>query len=193
MKIAIALAIALLATPALAQTPKPRPALTGNIFRDIKTGVENQEAQTVTDIETALQKFGDFIGTDMTGAADLAISIPGLQDGNGQICFDAMSNASKVFQTNPIPKASSDMPPIGIAMIMERLRLLAMTVNNVCNIPACTQIFADATGALAAAAPLKTPIPSLHDLCSNIPNIAVAKPTRVLQTSPISATPINPQ
>lgn len=138
----------------------------------------------------ALQQLSDFISGDVANASDLAISIPDLLDGNGQICLDEMKKASIVFQANPVPTITDKQ---GIASALERIRLLAMEANRICQNPSCTQVFADASGALAQLAPLKMPaVPNLHDICSLIPTVAVAKPTRSLPNptaSPVSATP----
>lgn len=151
-------------------------------------GIGNTIAPTGPAIsaKNALQAFADFVNGDFSSAADLAITNPDLLDGNGQQCFDAMVSAGKVFQANPIPK---DGETIGLANIVERLRLLAMTANKVCNLPSCTQVFADASGALATIAPIKTAVPNFHDLCSYVPNIAISKPTRTLTTPPPTPSP----
>ena len=166
--------------PASAQTARQFDPI-GQIKKDIASKtIEGLQNQTNSSSD-ALQQFADFITGDISGAADLAISIPDTLDGNAQICFDAMASAGKVFKANPIP-AAADVKQ-GLVTAFERLRLLAMTANRVCQMSSCTQIFADASGALAALAPVKMPIPNVHDICSLIPNVAVAKPTRTLDAS----------
>jgi hypothetical protein len=121
----------------------------------------------------------------MTSAADLAISIPGTIDGNGQQCFDAMAAAGKVFTANPLPTDTSQ----GVASAVERLRLLAMTVNKVCQLPSCTQVFADASGALSRLTLIKSPVPNLHDLCASVPTGALAAATRTLPSPTPTVSP----
>lgn len=135
----------------------------------------------------ALQQLQDFISGDVANAADLAISIPDMLDGNGQICLDEMKKASTIFQTYPVPSVTDKQ---GLASALERIRLLAMTANRICQNPACTQVFADASGALAQLAPIKMPaVPNVHDICSLIPTVAVAKPTRTLPAPAPSPAP----
>lgn len=181
-----------LASPVAAQTQRrttdPFQQLNDKVRSDLDKANSKVASDLSSDATSALQKFADFITGDMTGAADLAISIPDTLDGNGQVCFDAMTSAGKIFQANPIPKDTT----IGIANVVERLRLLAMTVNKVCQLPACTQVFADATGQLSAIAPIKTPIPNLHDLCASVPTVAKANPTRSLTSTAPASTPGSP-
>jgi hypothetical protein len=152
----------------------------------------NVGQQISSDISNALNQFAEFVGADTTNAANLAISIPDTLDGNGQICWDAMTNASKVFQQNPVPTPDI-ATTLGVASTIERIRLLAMTANNVCQNTACTQVVADASGALSAAIPLKAPLPNLHDICSMIPTVAKAPPSRTLATTaPASAAGATP-
>jgi hypothetical protein len=160
----------------------PLRALNDKIKQDI-AGKVIQDVQNQTGPSSnALQQFADFITGDVANAADLAISIPDTLDGNGQICFDAMKGAGKIFQENPMP-TGADVKQ-GLASAFERIRLLSMTARKICDMSACTQMSADANGALSALAPIKIPIPNLHDICNFIPNIAVAAPTRTLPATP---------
>lgn len=191
----LAIAASLIQSGAAEAQPLPKPRLTGNIVNDIEAAKNkvNQDivSGAISEVQSksnpannALQQLADFIAGDLSNASDLAISIPDTLDGNGQICLDAMKSASIVFQANPVPSVTDKQ---GLASALERIRLLAMTANKVCANPSCTQVFADASGALAQLAPLKMPaVPNLHDICSLIPTVALAKPTRTL---PVAATP----
>jgi hypothetical protein len=174
---------------AQAQTKRdPIQQFNDNVKSDIAGKViENVQSKFDPATNNALKELADFISGDISGAADLAISIPDTLDGNGQVCFDAMASAGKIFQENPIPSQVDTKQ--GVVSALERIRLLAMTANRICQLPACTQIFADATGALAQLAPIKMPIPDLHQICSLIPTVAVGKPTRTLPMPTPSPTP----
>lgn len=156
----------------------PLRSLNDKIKQDITTRAITSIQDQTNPASNALQELADFISGDVANAADLAISIPDMLDGNGQICLDEMKKASTVFQANPVPSMTDKQ---GLASALERIRLLAMTANRICQLPACTQVFADASGALAQLAPLKMPaVPNVHDICSLIPTVAVATPTRKL-------------
>ena len=158
----------------------PIRALNDKIKQDVAGKVISDIQDRSNPASNALQELADFISGDVANAADLAISIPDMLDGNGQICLDEMKKASTIFQANPVPGVTDKQ---GLASALERIRLLAMTANRICQLPACTQVFADASGALAQLAPVKMPmVPNVHDICSLIPTVAVAKPTRTLAT-----------
>ena len=170
----------------------PLRALNDRIKQDVAGKVISDIQDKTNPASNALQELADFISGDVANAADLAISIPDMLDGNGQVCLDEMKKASTVFQANPVPSVTEKQ---GLASALERIRLLAMTANRICQLPACTQVFADASGALAQLAPLKMPaVPNVHDICALIPTVAVAKPTRTLPTAAASpaATPATP-
>ena len=154
----------------------------------LKNTATNIGQNVANDLSSALKDFGDFMASDMKNAGDLAITIPSALDGNGQQCWDMMADASKVFQANPVPNADI-AATLGVASTVERIRLLAITANNVCQNTACTQVIADANGALAAALPIKSAVPDLHALCSMIPNVARGTPTRTLTSQAPSPTP----
>jgi len=164
----------------------PLRILNDRIKQDVAGKVISDIQDKTNPASNALQELADFISGDVANAADLAISIPDMLDGNGQICLDEMKKASTVFQSNPVPSVTDKQ---GLASALERIRLLAMTANRICQLPACTQVFADASGALAQLAPLKMPaVPNVHDICSLIPTVAVAKPTRTLPAAATSVT-----
>src|ERR1700724_2569691 len=68
----------------------------------------------------------------------------------------------------------------------ESLRLLGIATNNLCSNVHCTQVFADFTAMAQAASPVPLAIPSLHDLCTKVPQIAVVDPV------PVPAAPAAP-
>lgn len=45
-----------------------------------------------------------------------------------------------------------------------------------CASSACTQVFTDVTKVISAAAPLKSPIPSITQICGSIPSITMVAP-----------------
>lgn len=184
--IAATLALGLLCPgAAYAQTPRSRPPLTGNIPADIKNAVSPQsEAATANSVEAFLAKpfqdLADFIGDDSAAAIALSTAVPELQDGHGQQCWIATKQFGEVVKAHPVPltlKAQTDL---------EALRLLAMAANNLCANPHCTQVFADLGNAVQTLAPLNAsiPIPSLHDLCAKVPQVAVVPPIPVPATPP---------
>lgn len=175
------IALVLLTTPAFAQTstptPKPRP-ITGNVVEDFKNATGQNNAPVAkalggnNDIAKWLAKpfndLADFINSDALAAAQLAVAIPELQDGNGQKCWLAMGQFTAVLKAHPIPLTLKAMDDL------EALRLAAMAANNVCQNSACTQVFADLSNGIQKVAPIGIPIPSLNSLCSNVPVVTVA-------------------
>ena len=161
----------------------------GKIARDIAAAAVKKQAATATapaeDLMAAIAKpfqdLADFIASDESTAATLATQIPGLQDTNGRACWTKMQDAGAVFKAHPVPvtfKAMTDF---------EALRLLQMTANNLCAYTACTIVFSDASN-LATAVAAKVggamassfSIPSLTQLCSQIPQIAPMLPAAAL-------------
>lgn len=177
--------IVLHSAPAFAQLPKVRP-LTGNIERDFGKGATTLDTKADSALVNALAKpFQDlaaFLSSDAATAIALSTQIPALQDGHGQQCWIAMSTAGDVFKAHPVPLTLHAMTDV------EALRLLAMTANNLCVNVHCTQVFADLGTMAQAASPMPLPIPSLHDLCSKIPQIAQVAPA----TPPATAVPAAP-
>jgi hypothetical protein len=145
-----------------------------------------QATNATQGILTALAKpFADFqaaFGDDTAGAAALAVAIPGLQDGNGQACWMAMEKTAAVFKAHPMPVAQSEpgslLPvTVPLATDLEAVRLLAMSFNQLCANPACTQVFSDVTNMVSAAGgPIAQQLPSLSSICSRIAQIPVAPP-----------------
>lgn len=190
MKIATALVLAMIASPAAAQI-KLKP-LTGNIGNDlgITTAKPGSLAVTATldsiaaTLAKPFQDIATFIGSDATMAIALATAVPELQDGHGQQCWMAMKSFGDIIQAHPVPLT------FHVINDYETLRLLGMATNNLCSNVHCTQVFADATAMAQAASPMPLAIPSLHDLCTKVPQIAVVAPLPVPTPSPIpSPTP----
>jgi hypothetical protein len=119
------------------------------------------------------QDIANFIGADAIGAISLATAIPELQDGHGQQCWMAMKQFGDVIKAHPVPIT------FHVIQDYETLRLLGMATNNLCSNVHCTQVFADATAMAQAASPMPLAIPSLHDLCTKVPQIAVVAPVTV--------------
>jgi hypothetical protein len=167
--------------PASAQLPKLRP-LTGNIINDLGSGVTDKSAAALDSLGTALAKpFNDianFIGADADGAVALATAIPNLQDGHGQQCWIAMQSFGAIIKAHPVPIT------FHVINDYESLRLLGIATNNLCSNVHCTQVFADFTAMAQAASPMPLALPSLHDLCTKVPQIAVVPPIPVAASTP---------
>lgn len=147
---------------------------TGHPVADIENALNPTAPNSVADKAlTALAKpFQDivnFIGADLDGAVTLSIATD-IKDGHGQQCWIALRSFSKIFKAHPLPltlKAATDF---------ESLRLLGIATNQLCTNVHCTQVFADASAMAQAASPVPLVIPSLHDLCTKVPQIAVVDP-----------------
>lgn len=135
------------------------------------------------------QDLANFIGDDIDGAITLSTQIPEIQDGHGQQCLMALKTFGTIFKAHPKPLT------FHLASDLEALRLFQISANNLCGNPHCTQVFADLATTIQTAAPVNfsIPIPSLHDLCSKVPQIAVvpAAPAAVTPPPPAPA-PANP-
>lgn len=183
-----------LANPALAQGR--RLPLTGNIPADIANAASKKAvdsgSQAVTSAFTALAKpfldIAQFIGDDADAAIALSTVVPEVQDGHGQQCWMAMASFGRIVKAHPVPVT------LRVMTDFEALRLLAISANNLCANVHCTQVFADGTAMAQAASPIPLVIPSLHDLCTKVPQIAVVPPAAVSApavTAPV--TPVTPQ
>jgi hypothetical protein len=174
------LCLALASFSAHAQTTKPVKSLIelngpcnplGDTRPQCQQGGPGGVAASAADnVLAALAKpLANFIGEDADGAIALSTAIPALQDGHGQQCWMATKQFADVIKAHPVPltlKVSTDL---------EALRLLMMASNNLCSNVHCTQVFGDLATGIAQLTPLNTsiPIPSLHDLCAKIPQVAV--------------------
>lgn len=133
--------------------------------------------------QTLAKPFTDianFIGVDAEGAISLSTQISTLQDGHGQQCWISMKQFGDVIHAHPIPIT------FHVIQDYETLRLLGMATNNLCSNVHCTQVFSDATSMAQAASPVPLNLPSLHDLCTKVPQIAVVPP--IPYTPPDAAT-----
>jgi hypothetical protein len=176
------LCLALASLPAHAQTKKPPLAVTGNPIEDIKTDIANAatptagpsptEQKVLAALAKPFQDLANFIGEDADGAIALSTAIPALQDGHGQQCWMATKQFAEVIKAHPVPLT------LKISTDLEALRLLIMASNNLCANVHCTQVFGDLATGIQQLAPLNAsiPIPSLHDLCAKIPQVAVVPP-----------------
>jgi hypothetical protein len=183
-KLAVAILIAIfLPGLAYAQTPRARPALTGNPIDDIKnaTGggaaanspVLGGSSSPLDALLKPLRDLADFIGADIDGAIALSTQIDNLKDGHGQQCLLALKDFGNVIKAHPAPLT------LKLATDLEALRLQQMAVNRLCNNVHCTQVFGDFTIAVTALSPVPLPVPSLHDLCGKVPQIAIVDPVAV--------------
>ena len=190
--IRIAALAAVLALPTIADAQQ-RQILTGNPARDLAaaraaaTGSPTSVAADSNVMAALAKPFQDlaaFIKSDAQGAITLSTQISALQDGHGQQCWIAMSTAGDVFNAHPVPltlKAMTDL---------EALRLLEVATNNLCSNVHCTQVFADLSALAQAVSPIPLAIPTLHDLCGKIPQVALVAPvTYTPPTTPAPATP----
>jgi hypothetical protein len=173
------IAVCFLAGPNPASTqglPKLRP-LTGNLQNDFGSVATDKSAAALDNIATVLAKpfkdIADFIGSDADGAVTLATVIPNIQDGHGQQCWIEMQSFGAIIKAHPVPIT------FHVVQDYETLRLLGIATNRLCTNVHCTQVFADFTAMAMAASPVPLPIPSLHDLCTKVPQIAVVDPIKV--------------
>jgi hypothetical protein len=163
--------------PASAQgLPKLRP-LTGNLINDLGGGATDKSAAALDSIATVLAKpfqdLANFIGADADGGVALATAIPNIQDGHGQQCWIEMQSFGAIIKAHPIPIT------FHVIQDYETLRLLGIATNRLCTNVHCTQVFSDFTAMAQAASPMPLAIPSLHDLCTKVPQIAVVDPIKV--------------
>jgi len=166
--------------------PSPAQAqkLTGKPIEDIQRAIAgpDKSAAALESLATALAKpfkdIADFIGSDATAAIAQSTVLPNLQDGHGQQCWVAMKDFGEIIKEHPVPIT------FHVINDYETLRLLGMATNNLCNNVHCTQVFADFTSMAQAASPMPLAIPSLHDLCTKVPQIAVVAPIKLPDAPP---------
>lgn len=167
---------------AQAQAPRPRPIDQFNQKLKDDFSPAGKSTAALDNIAAILAKpFQDmatFIGADADAAVALSTAIPALQDGHGQQCWMAMKSFGDIIKAHPVPIT------FHVINDYETLRLLGIATNNLCSNVHCTQVFADATAMAQAASPMPLAIPSLHDLCTKVPQIAVVPPVSVPAPSP---------
>lgn len=150
------------------------------IVGDIAGRAADRGSSALDSIGAALAKpfkdLADFIGSDADGAVSLATAIPSLQDGHGQQCWIEMQSFGAIVKQHPVPITFHVMQDY------ETLRLLGIATNRLCTNVHCTQVFADFTAMAQAASPMPLAIPSLHDLCTKVPQIAVVPPVAITPT-----------
>ena len=186
MKRILILALAtLLAGPSFAQTrTKDILGIPGGVIHNpipsAATSAGLGESNVMTALAKPFQDLATFISSDAQGAIVLSTQISALQDGHGQQCWIAMTSAGDVFKAHPVPLTLKVMTDL------ESLRLLEMAANNLCSNVHCTQVFADLSALAQAISPLPLAIPTLHDLCGKIPQVAMVAPvTYTAPTTPV--------
>lgn len=175
---------------ASAQIKVKLPQVTGNFAADAKAnlgigapataGKQSTLDAALAALAKPFQDIAAFIGEDADQAVALSTAIPEIQDGHGQQCWMAMTSFGSVIKAHPVPITFHVMNDY------ETLRLLAIATNRLCSNVHCTQVFADASAMAQAASPIPLVIPTLHDLCTKVPQIAVVAP------APAPATPAAP-
>jgi hypothetical protein len=156
----------------------------------IAGGTADKPAAALDSIATVLarpfQDIANFIGADADGAVTLSTAVPNIQDGHGQQCWIAMQSFGAIIKEHPVPIT------FHVINDYESLRLLGIATNNLCSNVHCTQVFADFTAMAQAASPMPLAIPSLHDLCTKVPQIAVVAPVSVPAPAPVAAPAATP-
>lgn len=167
---AVLLSAFLFAPPALAQQRGP----IGQKIHDDLAGKSAAISDTIAGaLAKPFQDLANFIGSDADGGVTLATAIPNIQDGHGQQCWIEMQSFGAIIKAHPIPIT------FHVIQDYETLRLLGIATNRLCTNVHCTQVFADFTAMAQAASPVPLAIPSLHDLCTKVPQIAVVPPVSV--------------
>jgi hypothetical protein len=192
----------LLANAPAALAAQKRPILTGRPIEDIenavdqgKQQVQQQQAASAASLRTQLltalakpfQDLVNIIGDDVANAIAESTIVPAIQDGHGQQCWIALRNFSSVAKAHPLPLTGQ------AATDLEALRLYGIATNQLCANVHCTQTFSDFKSmaqAVAAntAGPLGTQVvnglPSLQDVCSKVPQIALVDPILPVPPAP---------
>ena len=162
----------LMSFPAMAQT-KPHinlPFDPLHLNTDSASGTSGLGSGVLSALAKPFKDLANFIGEDANQAIALSTAIPDIQDGHGQQCWMAMAQFGEIVKAHPVPLTFHAINDY------ENLRLLAIATNNLCSNVHCTQVFADASAMAQAASPVPLPIPSLHDLCTKVPQIALVAP-----------------
>jgi len=202
MRRALILAALLLATPALAAQKKP--VLTGDPVKDIQSAIARTDAgdgvqgggatsplatraQLLQTLAKPFQDLVAIIGDDVANAILESTVVPDIQDGHGQQCWIGLRNFASVAKAHPLPLTGHG------ATDLEALRLYAIATNQLCLNVHCTQMFSDykamaqsaaqGIGGVLAAAAVNN-VPTLQDICTKVPQIAIVAPL-----SPVPAAP----
>jgi hypothetical protein len=189
--ILIAVALALIAAPAVAQTKRnaapapaeervaiPRPPLCDPL--NLIPGCKQDDGSIFSGGGKSQSPIAALIEmlTDTDDAINLATSIPAVQDPVGGSCWKSFGGISAVSKAHPnllTGKASADL---------EALRLVHIALNQVCANPNCGQMWNDLSNAVAALRPVPLPM-SLTSICAKIPVIG----TNAAQSAPPVVTP----
>jgi hypothetical protein len=190
-RIIFAIIVAVLPGIAFAQTPRPRPPLTGNVDADFKNAIGGGNAASsgasISPLDKPFQDLANFIGDDIDAAITLSTSMPSLQDGNGQKCLMALKTFGDVIKAHPAPLTFK------IATDLEAFRLKQAAINKLCSSQECETVFSDFTQVVTALSPVPLPVPNIHDLCAKVPQVNLGTPVATSPApTPTPATPANP-
>lgn len=168
LSILVAMGVVLAMAPGHARAdPKPIVVARSQTPIEFNNGAASGSTTTANASSALSSALGDiinFFSTDFDDAAALAVAIPSLQDNNGAACWKQASSIGVLLKAHPLPvtfKAATDF---------EALRLFSMAVNQMCQNPACTQVFTDLSNGVAQIG-VGIPIPSLTSLCAKVPTI----------------------
>lgn len=175
IRLIAALAFILLVSPAIAENKRPnlfqpRTDATDNVGTATSSAAGSFADKAFAALAKPFQDIAKFIGDDADAAVALATVVPEIQDGHGQQCWMEMASFGKVAKAHPLPLT------LRVMTDMESLRLLAIATNRLCANVHCTQVFADTSAMAQAASPVPLLIPTLHDLCTKVPQIALVPP-----------------
>lgn len=174
-------------SPATSAATQPAATPTGTLCTDLinllPLGCKPANGGTPSPFSGPLQDILNFFASNFDEAAALAVQIPELQDGNGQACWIKASSIGKLVKLHPLPVTFKAAPDF------EALRLLGMSVNNLCADPHCTQVFTDLSNGVQQLG-LNVPIPSLTTLCTKFPTIVQAAAVAVTPAPAASPAPV---
>lgn len=174
-------------SPATSAATQPAATPTGTLCTDLinllPLGCKPANGGTPSPFSGPLQDILNFFASNFDEAAALAVQIPELQDGNGQACWIKASSIGKLVKLHPLPATFKAAPDF------EALRLLGMSVNNLCADPHCTQVFTDLSNGVQQLG-LNVPIPSLTTLCTKFPTIVQAAAVAVTPAPAASPAPV---
>lgn len=158
-------------TSGVVATPPATPPL-GNVGCDPLKLLPGCSTTGTGALPSWLQDALNFFNSDFQDAAELAVSVPGLQDGNGQQCWLKASSINDLLKKHPYPLT------LKIATDFEAVRLFNMAINNLCIDPHCTQVFTDLGNQIQAVG-VGIPVPNLTGICTKIATIPVVAPISV--------------
>jgi len=174
---AAALACAFLASPVLAKDGLPATAGTINLDPLNLAGAISPTSGVTSGLGNVVGPLVTWLTSDFAGAAALAVSIPSLQDGNGQACALAAKPVADVIKAHPLPISGM------LATDIEAQRLFIAALDLVCASDACNRVWTDESNAIAQIG-LGVPVPALSAICAKIPVIRMVAP---VATAPVTA------